>query len=224
MACLRAEAIEGQSRTLRCPEEGCKFELLKDRRSPDFDAEAPPADCLLQLRLRARAAEDYDAVLAGVIYKPKDEWLKELENDITAEERREAWIMANPFTCQHNLFTAGVNVDTFEQFFVCVSCDRHLDKAWIDKRGPGSYEFDIDNNVWVYNPNAKPMDRTRARAIDQVAEQLGFKVHSAIEDWIHTTAINAVDKMERLGSIYKITEDDFGVTFHIQWKNGLDTE
>jgi hypothetical protein len=67
--------------------------------------------------------------------------------------RKELRSMANPLTCLHNIFTTCVDIDTLEQWLVCVSCNTPLTKEWIKERGV--YEYDMDNRVWVYVPAKK---------------------------------------------------------------------
>jgi hypothetical protein len=61
--------------------------------------------------------------------------------------------MTNPLTCLHNIFTTCIDIDTLEQWLVCVSCDTPLSKGWIFNRG--KYEYNKDERVWVYVPAKK---------------------------------------------------------------------
>ena len=55
---IRGETTEGCGGALQCGPEGCKFGPESIVICTIADGEAPPADCVLQLRLRAGDAED----------------------------------------------------------------------------------------------------------------------------------------------------------------------
>lgn len=62
--------------------------------------------------------------------------------------------MANPLTCQHNIITAVVNVETLDQWFSCGSCNTRLPMEWIKAR-KGIYEYDKGERCWVYMSKMK---------------------------------------------------------------------
>lgn len=57
MECLREQAIKGRLRDESCHEEGCQYTLFETDRAGESVRSAWKGDCLLQLRLRARALE-----------------------------------------------------------------------------------------------------------------------------------------------------------------------
>ena len=58
MACLREQTDPRYRRVISCSEEGCQLRRLQIGGNPLPPPEAPETDCILQLRLRARALED----------------------------------------------------------------------------------------------------------------------------------------------------------------------
>ena len=55
--------------------------------------------------------------------------------------------MQSPLTCKHYVLTAGYNIDTFEQYIICVTCNTKMLLEWLKKR---NWEYDIDVNVWTF--------------------------------------------------------------------------
>ena len=60
MACLRDQTLVGRLGNIHCDEEGCEFRLVSFGRYSEIDEEASKADCLLQLRLRARNIAEFE--------------------------------------------------------------------------------------------------------------------------------------------------------------------
>lgn len=60
---------------------------------------------------------------------------------------------ANPDTCEHRIVQLVPLEDSedheavAEAISICVSCDSTLDPEWV---GQNHWEYDIDNNVWVW--------------------------------------------------------------------------
>lgn len=71
--------------------------------------------------------------------------------------------MANPATCLHRIIAPGITGNAEEGFksvVYCVSCDTDLTGSELIK--DKLYEYDIDQNVWVYVP-ARRVERTQTR-------------------------------------------------------------
>lgn len=77
------------------------------------------------------------------------------------------WSAANPDTCQHRVLQHFLT-KSFAYGTMCVSCDATIDPTFLEER-EGRYEYDIDNNVWIYyGPRSKSYMRSTDK-VDAVA-------------------------------------------------------
>ena len=60
--------------------------------------------------------------------------------------------MADPRTCLHRVVGCGTT-EEYESFVECASCGTDLTERW--KELEKDYEYDIDHNLWVYDPKHK---------------------------------------------------------------------
>lgn len=67
--------------------------------------------------------------------------------------------MSNPLTCLHNIVTGRINLDTFYQDIVCVSCNTPRTIEELLARD-GKYEYNDDERVFVFVP-ASRVERTQ---------------------------------------------------------------
>src|SRR5688572_23732637 len=58
LECLREQAAQGRLRDVSCDAEGCEYRLFKTERAHNSVRASSEGDCLLQLRLRARASPE----------------------------------------------------------------------------------------------------------------------------------------------------------------------
>ena len=134
MACLRKKAVIGRVGTFQCDEEGCEFRPL----SPEADwaayGIASPADCVLQLRLRAGDAEESDEFDRNEhrFQMPVIDGRHPFTGEVLDSRLRyHEWTNGRPEDLTHNVFEQG-----------CVFCGSKLcrggDLCLRSDKGPGS--------------------------------------------------------------------------------------